>query len=771
MPAATNVENNFTQGLKTEFTGLNFPENAAIAANNTEFTLVGDVTRRLGIDYLDHDNPQALVRGNNAIASYKWNNVGGDGETQFVVKQVGAVLYFYISTQTTFANPLSTQILGSTVTVSSFVASGGTFDPTVECQFSDGNGYLFVYHPTCDPIYVTYSGGTVTGNRITVQIRDFVGVPEPGVSDTTRPSSLSNEHFYNLLNQGWSSTGTWLATSTTVLAYSSLTDPANLNNSFTVGAGLPIVPGTPVLLQATIFDSGGGNQFISNATGAVVSYSGTSLVINTNPIGFIPTIGTSPTSESWAITPINPGGQIQTWLGSIGNYPSNSDQWWTFKDTQNRFNPLATFANIVNTSPAPKGHFVLSAFVQNRNAASGIGVTEILTTVRPRTGTWFQGRVWYAGVDATQAATGDAPLYTWTENIYFSQVVQTPTDFGQCYQLNDPSSENLFDLLPTDGGIIQIQGSGAIYKLFPIQNGMLVFAANGVWFITGSQGIGFTANDYTVTKISNVRSISSYSFVNVQGLPYFWNQEGIYAVEPTQGGQLTVNPLTVGTILTFYNQIPYDSIKYARGDYDPIGYIIQWVYRSTEESSVNSRYTFDSILNFNTYNKAFFPYTVDTSVNSINGIVYVSSPGGEAPAPATLMYVSSTAGSMSYSTEYDDSYADWGDINYDSTFTTGFKLHGQALKRFQLEYLYVYSRSGPTSYKIQGVWDYATTGNSGRWSVLQLINNWNPNFGMTFRRHKIRGRGLVLQLQFTSVDGQPFDIMGWAAFETINASV
>ena len=147
----------------------------------------------------------------------------------------------------------------------------------------------------------------------------------------------------------------------------------------------------------------------------------------------------------------------------------------------------------------------------NRSGVSGIaGLTSIVTTIRPRTGTWFQGRVFYAGVDASQQATGDAQYYTWTENIYFSQII-TPgdnTEFGYCYEINDPTSETLFDLLPSDGGVINIQGSGSIYKLFPVVNGLLVFAANGIWFITGSQGIGFTATVYTVTKLSGVQSIS-----------------------------------------------------------------------------------------------------------------------------------------------------------------------------------------------------------------------------------------------------------------------
>ena len=148
------------------------------------------------------------------------------------------------------------------------------------------------------------------------------------------------------------------------------------------------------------------------------------------------------------------------------------------------------------------------------------------------------------GLDASQAATGDENFYTWTENIYFSQIVTSINQFGYCYQANDPTDENYFNLLPDDGGVIQIQGCGAIHKLFPIQNGMLVFADNGVWFITGSQGIGFTADDYTITKISAVRVISNTSFVDVLGMPFFWNEEGIYMTQQTQNG-IQIEPLTV----------------------------------------------------------------------------------------------------------------------------------------------------------------------------------------------------------------------------------
>jgi hypothetical protein len=763
----SSVENNFTKGLVTEFTGLNFPENAATDCDNCEFTLVGDVLRREGIDFEENFQEWSLNRAGAAVNTYKWNNAGGDGNTQVLVVQVAGVLKFWISSAATVAAPLSTHISASTVTLSSFTAAGGTFDTTLECQFSTGNGYLFVYHPSCDPIYCTYNAGTITGNRIIVQIRDFTGVPD-SLAANTRPTVLTVEHNYNLINQGWVAGNPWLTTSVSPVV-------VGLGSKvFTVDAGLTVTLGDQVTIIANHVSPGlpvTGPMMSGNIT----AYSGTTMTINVTSGS---TAWFGQTGTDWLIVPRNTA-YIATWFSAVGNYPSNSDVWWYFKNASQVFDPATTLNNVtLGAGLGPRGHVILDAFSQQRDVVSSLAITDIQTTIRPKTGTWFQGRVWYTGVDAQQPATGDANYYTWTENIYFSKIVNTVDDFGHCYQVNDPTSENLFDLLPTDGGVIQIQGSGSIYKLFPIQNGMLVFAANGIWFITGSQGIGFSANDYTITKISSVQSISSTSFVNVQGLPYFWNEEGIYTVQPAKSGGLEVNPITVGTILSFYNEIPVSSKKYARGDYHPIDYVIQWTYRSTEANSVTDRYTFDKILNFNDYNKAFYPYTVSSPHISINGINYIASPGGSsAPQPAfKYLTTNLSPAGLTWSDERDTSYLDWvsddGGANYVSYFVTGYKLHGQGQRRFQIPYIYVFSRSDvPTSYKIQGLWDYAISGNSGRWSTAQLINNWSPNFGMIFRRHKIRGQGLVLQLKVTSADGQPFDILGWSTYETQNTGV
>lgn len=774
---STAVENNFTKGLLTEFTGLNFPENAATDTDNCVYSLIGDVNRRDGFNFEENFATNAGSRQGMAMNTYRWNNVGGSGIVQFLVSQVGSNIFFYNSSAATVARPISSQIILSSINIVQYQAPGNFNDVAVtECQFTDGNGYLFVFHPDCDPFYCSYNAATntVTSTSINVTTRDFAGIAEPNLSVTNRPTVLTPEHLYNLKNQGWTSSPAWGAESIATVPVQ-----VGVTYAFPVGTGLPINLGDPV----NIFTRDGNIEaFLPPGVPAMygtVSFYGSGIV-NIFIASQYATIPPGTVGTNWSLYPVN-FDFVGTWHTAFGNYPSNADVWWSYKDSSDVFNPATTISNVTqDTGSAPKGHFLLSAFNQQRSLIGAVtGLTDVKTSVRPRTGTWFQGRVWYTGVDASQVATGDAAYYTWTSNIYFSQIVTDNTQFGLCYQQNDPTSETLFDLLPDDGGVIVIPEAGNIYKLFPIQNGMLVFAANGIWFITGSQGIGFTANDYTITKISGIESIASTSFVNVQGLPYFWNEEGVYTITPAQQGLgLSVDSITVSTILSFYNDIPLQSKKFVRGDYNPIDYVIQWIYRDTEETSVTDRYEFNKVLSYSTYNKAFFPYTLE-GIPKIHSVNYIVGPGGStSPDPVFKYFTSYPVGggyNFTFSQEYDERLVDFfsydlAGADYESYFVTGYKLRGQGIKKFQPQYVQVYSRTNdaPSSYRIQGIWNYANNRNSGKWSGIQKITNKFENFDVVFHRHKIRGSGFSLQFKILSNTGEPFDIIGWAVVDTTN---
>lgn len=763
--SAAAVQNNFTKGLVTEFTGLNFPENAATDCDNCDFTLIGDVLRRKGIDFEENFHQAVIARNSSAVNTYRWNNAGGDGNVQIIVTQINDFLYFWRSSDATDALPISNHLLSSIfVDLHTFLPANGVLDSISECQFAQGNGYLFVYHPSCDPFYCTYDSGTIVGHRIALKIRDLSGVPETS-DDNARPLSLTAEHNYNLINQGWASGNPWygLATNTVVIGLGSKT--------FTVAPGMSVTLGD----QCTIVVNHGTSGIPEGPvmSGTATAYAGTSLTINVTD-GASAYFGLS--WNDWVIVPRNIA-YLSTWHSAVGNYPSNSDVWWYFKNPSGVFDPATTSSNVsLSAGKAPRGHYILDAFSQQRGLLSNLSITPIQTSVRPRIGCWFQGRAWYSGVDAQQPATGDVNHYTWTENIYFSQVVNSVDDFGHCYQKNDPTSETLFDLLPTDGGVIQIQGIGSIYKLHPIQNGLLVFGANGIKFITGSQGVGFSANDYTIIDISEIRTISSSSFVTVNGLPLFWNEEGIYQVLPPQqqGFGFQVQSLTYSTIDSFYSAIPTACKKLARGDYDPVNYTVKWVYRNTPGDGTKNNYEFNRVLNYNVSNKAFYPYSIPNDKGSVIGINYISYPNPDSPDP-DFKFFANTSLFISFADFHDEDYLDWSTssgTDYESFFVTGYQLSSKALTKFQPTYVYVFSRTDDyTEFNIQSIWDYATNRNSNRWSTRQSIAINKPNYGMDFRRIKLRGHGLVLQLKFTSSRGIPFDIMGWSMPLQMNAGV
>jgi hypothetical protein len=808
-------QNRFSGGLKTEFTELNFPENAATDTSNCVFNLIGDALRRPGIDL--ESNAVTNTQTPSATSTFRWYNAGGDGETQVVVVQTGDTLNFYQSTNSTVAAPLSTTLLASTISLTGYTAVGQSGDPgTIECQYASGNGYLFVYNSYCDPFYCTFNAGVIQSNVIDVQIRDFNGYyPEPGNPPiNVRPSSLSIEHQYNLENQGWTATPSWIASGTG-------TSEFNINNNtyvsldtgtiaFTVASGITGISNGAVVsvswnAVAYLNQRTGTLYYYPSgaASGTVSSYSGTTLTLiissSTNYNTAAPGTLTGISSGAYTITPGVGNNTIATFKTDVGVYPSDADIWYTFKDSSNLYNPSTTYASVGTPStPAPRGYFILNAFNQNQTGASNItGLTNLSTGSRPSTGAWFQGRVFYTGVNGSQAASGDQNFYTWSENIYFSQIIQAnaTTTFGYCYQTNDPTDENLFDLLPTDGGVITIQGCGNIFKLFPIQNGMLVFAQNGIWFITGSTGIGFAATDYTITKISAIQSISNTSFIDVMGLPYFWNEEGIYRVAPAQNQGLQVEPLTIGTILSFYNEIPRDSKQYARGDYDPIGYVVKWAYRSTQETGLTNRYQYDSALNFNIFNKAFYPYLVSfsNSTPDIAGLFYLNYTNSvTAPDPGFKYLTVNSTNGYSFAEEADTTnWVDWfslGGVSYDSYFVTGYNLHGKTIFKFQPTYVNMYSRN-PSSYLIQSIWDFASSPTTGRYSTEQLVLNPKnityasgisspdvSDYNAFRNRIKLRGHGESLQIRVSSYTDNnnvsyPFDIIGWSIMENIDAGV
>src|SRR6266576_2250877 len=203
MPQQTtvSVENSFVKGLVTEATGMNFPEQAVTETFDCIYAIDGSVFRRTGFDFEPNYTTKTIDRSNRAIREYLWQNVAGNGNTTVVVLQVGNTLYFYEADGTGI---FSTGAQTTTVTLTP--VSGAPTPEAVEAQFTDGNGYLIVTHPYCEPMRIAYdvASHTATPTNIILQIRDFEGAVNDPYAVDFRPTStlaaLDKYHHYNLLN-------------------------------------------------------------------------------------------------------------------------------------------------------------------------------------------------------------------------------------------------------------------------------------------------------------------------------------------------------------------------------------------------------------------------------------------------------------------------------------------------------------------------------------------------------------------------------------------
>ena len=321
------IENNFQRGLITEATGLNFPENACTETFDCHFEVAGEVSRRLGFDTEAQSTEKTIDRTGGAISTYLWRNVAGDGNTTLFVAQIGTVLYFWDVAQ---SQTLSAGALADTIDLMDFDPAGATTPKAVECQFSDGNGYLFVTHPYLEPFYVSYDTITqaVTGTQIDIEIRDFVGLTE-AVAVANRPAALTTSHNYNLQNQGWPASSYAAQTSTT-----SVTPGTGSKGAFTVSGSGPWTAGDAIFAWSKSSYQGAFSGVPHYLQGVVASYAATSLTITASSFR-----GTSAVTD-WQFA--SKPDHIQIFFHVMGIYPSNADVWWLFKDANEEFDPKNT---------------------------------------------------------------------------------------------------------------------------------------------------------------------------------------------------------------------------------------------------------------------------------------------------------------------------------------------------------------------------------------------------------------------------------------------
>ena len=474
--------------------------------------------------------------------------------------------------------------------------------------------------------------------------------------------------------------------------------------------------------------------------------------------------------------------------------------WYAGKDANGAYSQTEWEEIYTGSSLAANGHFVLDVFNKQRE-----GLTAEVETARFRTVAAYAGRVFFAGLDSAKNSG----------KVYFSRLTERMADVGNCYQVYDPTSEIISDLLDTDGGVVNIPDAHNIRMLHVLGASLLVFAENGVWAVAGVDNV-FRATEYAITKIADTGIVNESSFTIGGGVPIWWSKTGIYAIK--QDGNLTVptaQNLTIQTIQSFWNKISNEKKAQVIVEYDRINQRVYWFYPDNDEAI---DYKYNNILVLDLNLQAFYPWRIedqDTSTSYVMGLSYYSGLGststetevvnglddiinGSDNVVATLyrdflqgdseikvLVRDGATGKMTFATFNGANYLDWDEANYKSFAEAGYDFMGDMTTFKTAPYVTTYMRVTEDGYTFNGIgydfinpssclmsvsWNlYKLTGTPREIYRLKDVPVVDPDDLSTIgyptdtivTKSKVRGRGRSMKLRFDSAEGKDFHLVGY----------
>lgn len=399
-----------------------------------------------------------------------------------------------------------------------------------------------------------------------------------------------------------------------------------------------------------------------------------------------------------------------------------------------------------------------------------------ITNERVSCVTTMNSRLFYGGVN-TRALSNI---------IYFTQVLEDKSKYGKCYQNNDPTSETSSVLLASDGGEIKINDMGKLHKLMAYEGSLLAFASNGVWRIWNQQG-GFDATAFRVDRISNIGTSSPNSFVEVEGIPYWWGEEGAYRIEYNpQFRSFSVQNVTDERIRTFFLNIPAENRNYCHGVYDIANKAIIWLYNDAVSLMDSDKYRFDKALCYNVLTKAFYPWSFsDSSKIKIKGAIYVRTSTRQSQSIVKYPVTTNNTGLL-YANHDSSVFSDWYNLasdisdtderfSYDAYFVTGYRIKGELQRYHQPNYVFMYTESHATvnsSAYLQTYFDFANSSTASKWSIVQQLYSGKADSRVVkVRKLKVRGKGRAMQFKVSNDPGEFFCIVGWSVKDVANSDL
>jgi len=764
--------NSFSGGFISEASPLTFPPESALDIDNLDINKDGTVRRRNS--FVQEPSNTLVIPGEEGFViqenldaeMFTWRTAAGDSNSNFVVVKTAEFVTFFreedeiSTTKASFEIDLLEHAVGAAADID--VRNN-------KVDIADGRGYLFIAGKYIEPLIVSYdvAEGEFEVEELDIRIRDLDGVDD-GLRVDERPSSLSDEHRYNLENQGWNSTrinqyfdsrgvypsnaDIWSAGRDADNNFS----PVQMNR---IDFGNTPAPKGRKIVD--VFDTTEG-QIVNNQVDIIAFDLETDTIIQTD------------TSHGMQ------AGQELTISGNVIDCDGTS------------LSLNGTYTVIsVPSSDSFEIDFELGCAAVEEDVELVQGGTVVYSTVepvvdgeitayRPDAVTFYSGRVFYAGIEGSFVA----------DNVYFSQIVTSKARADKCYQEADPTSEEISDLVDTDGGVITVVGMGKAVRMAVSRGSLVVFSTNGVWEILGSgENSYFTATGYTTRKVSSIPVRSPKSVVDVEGSIFFWADDGIYVLTENEvTGYMQAQSLSDETIKTFYNNIAGACKRNATGVYDYRTRKIYWWYQEEPFGCgkfLNKALVFDLALG------CFYKYTTTIAGQGLRVQAGTTIRNVSAEAPASKYIYLRDGGFEFISLSRQHQFNDLEFEEVPSYLITGYAtMDDIGVKKSARQIIMHFLRTeigfeetgdgelepiNPSGCKARVTWDFTNDPASNKWGpefqayrYRQLYipsgpnDNYNTGYEVITTKTKLRGTGRALSMHLRSEPGKDMRILGWS---------
>lgn len=542
---------------------------------------------------------------------------------------------------------------------------------------------------------------------------------------------------------------------------------------------------------------------------------------------------------------------IVSFQAAAGAYPSNTDltTYSIYPDTAagsttDLFWPANAIERGTGTSPTARGYFIIDALSRGASRLSeyaalqareglSFSLTTIPADITPGGATCvseYAGRVFYAGFSG-DVTDGDNHSPRMSSYVLFSRLVDSLSDTTKCYQDGDPTSKEEPDLLDTDGGFIRIDGAYGISKLINVGSGLVIVAANGVWFVQGGGEYGFKATNYAVSKITPYGCTSPNSVVQVDDGILYWAEDGIYTISKNQFGDQIAESMSQKSIQTYYDNIDAVDKTLVTAVYDSLERKIYWTHNNRLSSvgpakqliydvTIGSFYTYEIGRGTNNqlpmivagitvppYSSSFFeedvfigaaqvtvalePVTVTSTVRATSNkeVAYIAI---DKTGPNLVYYF------CTYSNPY---FVDWESVDgigvdAKGTLLTGWMSGGDTIREKQSPYVTFHFNqteegfdpdfiaTNQSSCLVSAQWEWADSEESGRWGKqfqayrlgrrnypVDINSQFNNGFATVVTKNKLRGKGKVVSLLIETEPLKDCQLLGWGMILSVNGNV